>query len=57
MLNIIYTVTWCITITIGLDPNHDQHSIGTDLGMNCLQRLLADDKLPVARTDLKLHSL
>ena len=27
-----------------LDPDQDRHSIGLDLGPNCLQRLLADDK-------------
>ena len=26
-----------------LDPDQDQHSIGPDLGSNCLQRLSADD--------------
>ena len=28
----------------GLDPDQDRHSIGPDLGPNCLQRLSADDK-------------
>ena len=28
----------------GLDPDQDQHSVGPDLGPNCLQRLPADDK-------------
>ena len=27
-----------------LDPDQDQHSVGPDLGPNCLQRLSADDK-------------
>ena len=27
-----------------LDPDHDRHSVGPDLGPNCLQRLSADDK-------------
>ena len=28
----------------GLDPDQDQHSVGPDLGLNCLQRLSADNK-------------
>ena len=28
----------------GLDPDQDLHSVGPDLGPNCLQRLTADDK-------------
>ena len=27
-----------------LDPDQDRHSVGPDLGPNCLQRLSADDK-------------
>ena len=27
-----------------LDPDLDRHSVGPDLGPNCLQRLSADDK-------------
>ena len=27
-----------------LDPDQDRHSIGPDLGPNCLQRLSADDR-------------
>ena len=27
-----------------LDPDRDRHSVGPDLGPNCLQRLSADDK-------------
>ena len=30
-----------------LDPDQDRHSVGPDLGPNCLQRLSADDELPV----------
>ena len=30
-----------IRVSNGLDPDQDRHS---DLGKNCLQRLLADDK-------------
>ena len=29
-----------------LDPDQARHSVGPDLGPNCLQRLLADDKIP-----------
>ena len=28
----------------GLDPGQDRHSVGPDLGPNCLQRLSVDDK-------------
>ena len=52
MLDILYTFTWCITTTIGLDPNQDKHSVNPGLGLNCLQRLSADDKLPLGRKDL-----
>ena len=52
MLNILYTITWCITMTIGLDPNQDKHSVGPDLGLNCLQKLSADDKLLLSRKEL-----
>ena len=35
----------------GLDPDQDQHSVGPDLGPNCLQRLLtATIPGPVAGT-------
>ena len=27
-----------------LDPDHDQHFVGPDLGLNCLPRLSADVK-------------
>ena len=27
-----------------LDQDQDRHSMGPDLGLNCLQRLSADDK-------------
>ena len=32
----------------GLDPYQYRHSVGPDLGPNCLQRLSADDKSPLA---------
>ena len=28
-----------------LNPDQDRHSVGPDLGFNCLQRLSADDKV------------
>ena len=38
-----------------LDPDQDQPSLGHDLGPNCFQRLSADDKSPLARTELKVN--
>ena len=32
-------------MSYGSDPDQDQHSVGPDLGPNCLQRLSADDKI------------
>ena len=32
------------TVSNGLDPDQDQHSVGPDLGPTCLQMLSADDK-------------
>ena len=31
-----------IRVSNGLDPHQDRHSVGPDLGLNCLQRLSAD---------------
>ena len=36
-----------------LGPDQDRCSVDPDLGPNCLQRLLADDKSPLAREELK----
>ena len=33
-----------IRVSNGLDPDQDRHSVGPDLGPNCLQRLSAVDK-------------
>ena len=33
-----------IRVSNGLDPDQDRHSVGPDLGPNCLQMLLADGK-------------
>ena len=38
-----------------LDPDQDQHSVGPDLGPNCLQGLPAD-KSGVAREELKTYA-
>ena len=32
-------------MSFNLDPDKAQRSVGPDLGPNCLQRLLADDKI------------
>ena len=34
-----------IRVSNGLDPDQDPRSVGPDLGLNCLQRLSADDKI------------
>ena len=42
-----------ISMSNGLDPDLELHIVGSDLGPNCLQRLLADDKkMPQARKEL-----
>ena len=41
-----------IRVSNGLESDQDSHSVGPDLGPNCLQFLSADDKLPLARKDL-----
>ena len=33
-----------IRLSNSLDPDQDRHSVGPDLGANCLQRLSTDDK-------------
>ena len=35
-----------IKVSINFDPGHDLHSVGPDLGPNCVLRLSADDKSP-----------
>ena len=39
-------------VSNGLDPDQDRHSVGPDLGPNCLPRLSADDKSTLVRTEL-----
>ena len=34
------------------DPDQDRHSVGPDLGPNCLQRLSVEDKLLLAWKEL-----
>ena len=41
-----------IRVSNGSDPDQDRHIVGPDLGPNCLQRLSADDKSPVAKKEL-----
>ena len=38
----------------GLDLDHDRHSVGPDLGPNCLQRLSADDKVAASKDGVKV---
>ena len=37
----------------GLDPDQNRHYVGPDLDPNCLYRLSADDKSPLAWKELK----
>ena len=36
-------------VSNGLDPDHDQCSVSTDLGPNCLQRLLQTKKVAASK--------
>ena len=36
----------------GLDPDQDPHYVGPELGPNCLQKLSAYDKSPLASKEL-----
>ena len=42
-----------IRVSNSLDPDQDQHSVGPDLGPNCLQRLSADDKVAASKERIK----
>ena len=44
-------------MSFSLGPDHDQHFISPDVGPNCLQRLSAEDKSPLARKELKAEKL
>ena len=46
-----------IRVSNGLDPDQDQHSVGPDLGPNCLQRLSADDKKAENLLQIRKHIL
>ena len=50
------TLSHCSPYTIrvlnSLNPDQDRHSVGPDLGQNCLQRLSANDKSCLARKEL-----
>ena len=35
-------ISFGIPLSISLDPDHDRHSVGPDLGLNCVQRLSKD---------------
>ena len=39
----------------GLDPDQDRHSVGPDLGPNCLQKLSADVESPLARKEVNAY--
>ena len=41
----------------GLDPDQDQHSVGPDLGLNCLQTLTADNKSCACKNRVKCLQL
>ena len=40
-----------------LDPDQARHFVGPDLGPNCLQRLSADNKSPLAGIELNTEQL
>ena len=40
-----YSFRNTITVSSSLDPDQARHSVGPDLGPNCLQRSAADDKI------------
>ena len=40
----------------GLDPDQGGHSVGSNLGPNCLQRLSADVKVATSRDRVKIKT-
>ena len=38
-------IPYNIRLLQSLDPDQDRHNVGPDLGLNCLQRLSANDKI------------
>ena len=43
-----------IRVSNGLDPDQERHSVGPDLGPNCLQRLSSKDKSPLSRKEFNI---
>ena len=43
-----------IRVSNSLGPDQDRHYVGQDLGSNGLQMVLADNKSPLARKELKV---
>ena len=43
-----------IRVSNSLDPDQARHFVGPDLGPNCLQRLLADNKSHPQRAELNI---
>ena len=48
-----YSRTLHVSVSNGLDPDQNRQNKGPDLGPNCLLRLSADNKSPLARKELK----
>ena len=46
------TIKLSVSLSNCLDPDQDRHSVGPDLGLNCLQRLSAEEPL-LARKELR----
>ena len=49
---VLYQNIWNLGVSNSLDPGQAQHSVGPDLGPNCLQWLSADDKTSPAWKEL-----
>ena len=46
-----------IRVSNSLDPGQDRHSVGPDLGTNCLQKLSADDKVAASKERAKHNTV
>ena len=46
-----------IRVSNSLDPDQARHFVRPDLGLNCLQRLSADNKLPLVCKELNSNNL
>ena len=44
-------------VSTDLDPDQDQHSVGPDLGPNCLQKLSANDKVTASKERLNIDQV